>query len=172
MDLPHGARLQVGAAPHVTWADLPLSRTWASGPDARSPGPWGLLSLSGTLSFAACYASLFWPDLIVFDDQIYLRERYSRINHREWLDQNLTLEQVQRVINHTHLHDLFFNDPHRDSVDPAVVDYIGTALAACWQAGIASRLPGRPISVLYEPGPDGDGMDMPSITLWQHARLP
>lgn len=84
-------------------------------------GPQGAeISLIDYVGFVATpdllfgFASLFWPDLIVYQGLRFLASGFSPALYEQWRGKGLDSREIQRVMNHVHVSTLFQNQQISD----------------------------------------------------------
>lgn len=99
---------------------------------------------------AAAFATLFWPEFLVHDDRIFLKERFSSAQYAALLDQGLSGSEAQALMNHVHIDDLLgYND---DAADLETATHLAEVLAQAWAAKIQLDYPGSAARVEIDPG--------------------
>jgi hypothetical protein len=127
---------------------------------------WNFLDFKGSMELGYAFASMFWPELIEFQDGIFVAEQFSQDSFNQWmqsLDGSLT--KVEAVMNHVHVNDLFMNAPTDDNLPPSVKKTFATALAGCWRAAAAAQFQHLPIQVKCDTDIDPDVHDY-EVTLF------
>ncbi len=98
---------------------------------------------------------ILWPEFVEVEQYILRRqaiptdwERFKReASAANWSDR-----EVEYVINHTHISDLFLNDPDIDEVDTLVLDEIAKVVAELWRCRLKNLFPLKEFSVGVEEG--------------------
>jgi len=110
------------------------------------------------------YALLFWPDFVIYDDCVFLREPDAQ-NYQNWMQcSNGDKTRVEGVMNHRHITDMFCNS----AVDPTkdMVVHIGRLLKDMWSCRLKRDFPERRIRVEFYDDDSDDLMDY-QITVYQ-----
>ena len=131
------------------------------------PGFWQYLNIVAHEEMAAAFATLFWPEFIEVEGCVLLREHYEAANFASWKD---TLkgdrQQIEAMINHVHLCDLFLNNNPLGGSHPRVLAYLGQTLARSWPHALQETFPEKHFVVDYDEDPDWNYYG-PEITFWQ-----
>lgn len=99
-----------------------------------------LLERFGNFGDAICYSELIWPRFVSHENGLFLAEKFDISNFNDWLESlNGNLTEVQRVMNHVHLLDLFDEDGHPANEDQLI--YFGTLLKQTWNAKARTEFP-------------------------------
>ena len=119
------------------------------------------LGCIGRYDHAIAYAALFWPEFVVHDECIFFDVPEER-NYREWMENlNGDRTQVEQMLNHRHIADLFYNSEFKPSDE--VLKYIGQLLFEMWTCKLKRDFPQAKIQVaLY-----GDESGDPQITFFR-----
>jgi len=100
---------------------------------------WNWLSIASDIAVAAAFGKLFWPDFVVHEGGIFLREIFSEETYNEWKAQpGITTRDIERVMNHVHIYDLFMNSKGR-MPDEGAVFYLAALLAKLWSLRAAEE---------------------------------
>jgi hypothetical protein len=118
------------------------------------------ISVLKKFELAAAFVKLYWPDFNEVDGSIFLAEQYSEANYRAWRERGVARDQVESVINHCHVYDLFLN-ADRDQVDPVVFETIGKTLQKTWACALSDAFPNRTFTFSFATEPDAYG---PTLT--------
>jgi hypothetical protein len=112
------------------------------------------------VDLALCMIDVLWPDFIVRENLI-LREANIPQDWEKFVSEarsaNWTSSDIEYVVNHIHVSDLFLNDPDRDRVDLKVYQYIANVIAEMWKCRLHILYPDRQFSVTvndYEIAPE------------------
>lgn len=94
-----------------------------------------------SIAQAVAVSSLMFPDYIEVQNCIILRDKYDHDNFIEWWDNlNGDAREVEKVINHTHLWELF--DPVEE-IENQALEMLARQMAICWRVKAESEFPGR-----------------------------
>jgi hypothetical protein len=121
----------------------------------------------GNFSLAVGYASVFWPEFVLFDGYI-LREGFSEESLKGFAQRpGATRESVEWVMNHLHLADI-----HSVGSEDATKDKIlllGNLLKEIYETKLAQKWPDRPCSVEFHiPDDEEDFMEY-QLSFWQKS---
>src|SRR5207248_3637026 len=115
MEIPESMRAELG-----TWKN-------GAGIDLES---W--VGCAGSLGLAIGYATIFWPEFVLFDGYI-LRKGFSEGSLRGFEQQpNINRKAVEWVMNHLHILDLHARGREEASADKIIA--LGSVLAEIYSA--------------------------------------
>jgi hypothetical protein len=122
---------------------------------------WDFLNYRGGLHMAVAFGALFWPQFVEHEGCVFLSERFSVEAYEQWSAELPTRRDLEQMINHVHLWDLFafFTDQSGDDA----FEQLGLLLAKTWRCALADRFPDRDFEVSFV----SDGGYGPELSLWQ-----
>ncbi|HEX2972895.1 MAG TPA: hypothetical protein VHP11_11210 [Tepidisphaeraceae bacterium] len=122
------------------------------------------LDCIGRYDHAVAYAALFWPDFVLHDDCIFIDAPDAQ-NYENWMRQcGGDRRQVEAVINHRHIVDLFTNSEFEPTKQ--LVIHVRRLLEDMWSCKLRREFPDRHFVVeCYGDGSD-DLLDY-QITVFQ-----
>lgn len=125
----------------------------------------GWVGCEGNFSLAVGYATIFWPEFVLFDGYI-LRAGFPESSLRGFEQQHgANRRSVELVMNHVHIADLQFFGCEDASKDKILA--LGKTLAEIYQAKLQWKFPDRPCTVeLYVPDDEDDLMEY-QLSFWQ-----
>jgi len=127
---------------------------------------WNFLDYKGSMELGYAFASLFWPELIQYEDGIFVAEQFGEDSFNQWMESlDGSLTKVEAVMNHVHVNDLFMNAPTDDNLPSSVKKRFAASLAGCWRAAGASQFPHLPIQIECDTDTDPDVHDY-EVTLF------
>jgi hypothetical protein len=123
--------------------------------------PAHTLYLRGDLELAAAFGELFVPEFVEVDGCVIRADQYEAENFAEWRRTHERRE-VEAVLNHLHIWDLFRSDHRADDV--ALMQHVGQTILRCWEWALAARFPEKRFEMSF--GAEDDGTDV-EISFWQ-----
>ncbi|WP_189089804.1 hypothetical protein [Deinococcus ruber] len=122
-----------------------------------------LLYPDGNLDLSVAFAQLFWPTFMEIDGCVLRKERYSPDNFQSWMQStNRDRRQVESLLNHLHVYDLFRDDKEYSL---EVYEYVAKILCRTWQVALSEQFPDKQFIFHYVTEPDDYG---PIIYFWQY----
>ena len=123
---------------------MPAFRRWSRGIHGEQV-PERYRAATARVDQALLAASFFWPEFVGVDGLILNtdhlpddRKGYvSDLRAQGWTD-----SQIEYVVNHVHLLDVFLDDPDRDAIGSEAYLALARALAEMWAARLAQAYPG------------------------------
>ncbi|THF67964.1 hypothetical protein E7T06_18610 [Deinococcus sp. Arct2-2] len=120
------------------------------------------LNKKGNRDLAVAFASLFWPQFIEVDGCILRAENYDPVSFQNWMKSTEgNRSQVESVLNHLHVYDLFQDDLEHPL---EVYEYLAQILHRTWQAALTEQFPDKKFKFHYATEPDDYG---PTLYFWQ-----
>ncbi|ALA20339.1 MULTISPECIES: hypothetical protein [unclassified Chelatococcus] len=106
---------------------------------------------------------LLFPRFVEFNGGVFLEMKFKEASFFEWMAKLKRLPDVERILNHVHIHDLFSN-----STDAPEESYMAVAelLAATWRQALGTCFPDQSFVVEVSADPDGD----PVVTFAQSGQ--
>src|SRR5688572_2080339 len=104
-------------------------QSWAKG--IQSPRPFSLfdyVSCVGNADSFFGFAELFYPTLIDHNGHQFLASKFSREAYDLWVAQNTSPIEIQRVMNHVHVHTIMQQQDASDEL----ADEVARVLAKIW----------------------------------------
>jgi hypothetical protein len=127
-----------------TAADLPAFQRW-SGQFTPPMDTHDYIVHNIDVTTAAILSDLFFPRLILVRDCILLADKYEESNFEEWWTSlEGRTENIERVINHVHLWDLFEPD---GPAEEQALDMLAQRMASIWKFEADQQFPDRRIVV-------------------------
>jgi hypothetical protein len=134
--------------------------------DKRIITPWAWMGIIGRFDHAIGYSAIFWPDFVLVDDCIFVEAPSAELYERWMSQQNRNRMEVEAVINHRHIVELFPRSgfvPARD-----VIAHLGVLLKDMWSCKLVRDFPGRHVTVNVYGSESADLVDH-QITVFQEA---
>ena len=119
---------------------------------------WDCVGLLFDVQQAAALLSLFWPEFVVRDGLVFLKQMNPKSFSTGVLN-GLNTVQAQRSANHVYVFDSLSN---RDGVGSEIFSFVGDALAQAWQAKVDREFPELKVTVNIFDDEYG-----PALELWQ-----
>ena len=108
------------------------------------------ITANGDVQLAIGYTKVFWPDFIEYDGCIFFKDHFSIENYESWVQAESIKNygQVERVINHFHILDLFSLDKQKVITYPQV-KYLGGILQSIYGNKLRADFPKRKFEVFF-----------------------
>jgi hypothetical protein len=105
-------------------------------------------------ALAAAFSDLFWPTFVEFRGCVLLQHRYEPVNFERWWEATGgDARQVESVLNHTHIWDLFEGNEVADEAEALFAE----TLAKTWRAALREQFPKREMTVYVTNSEDDYG---------------
>ena len=131
------------------------------------------ISYEGNVQFLIAYSQIFWPDFIEFESCIFLRNRFDFTNYENWkkTDYIINFAQIESVLNHIHILDLFATDDKRDEVNYQQILFIGNTLCEIYSAKLKNEFPEKKFIFEFNGDENDLALDEYEITFYQENNL-
>ncbi|MFT0211502.1 hypothetical protein VQ643_02665 [Pseudomonas sp. F1_0610] len=112
----------------------------------------------GSMSLAIAYAELFCPTFIEHEGCVLHQQQLNIENFNSWKTASSVTyySQIEAVINHVHILDLFPRDDIQENITYLQIAHLGKALQRCYQAHLQLAFPDREFDVFF----NGDEPDL------------
>jgi hypothetical protein len=125
-------------------------------------------SNEGNIKLAIGYSFIFWPDFIEHNDCVFIKEGFAVANFENWVRTEYIKQfaQIEKVINHFHIIDLFSSEESRNQISFAQIKYLGEKLCSIYAVKLKSDFPNRQFKVLFN-GNEKLELDEYELTFYQ-----
>lgn len=127
----------------------------------------------GSMSLAIAYSFLFWPEFIEHDGCVILKNRFDTNNFEDWKKTVYvkTYGQIESVLNHIHILDLFGTDEKRNEIGYEQIRFLGNRICAFYAAKLNIEFPGREFVFSFNGDEVLEAFDEYELTFYQKANL-
>jgi hypothetical protein len=128
----------------------------------------GLLSCIARPDHAIAYATIFWPDFVLYDDCVFFQKPPDLKSYQDWMaryDSDKT--NVEGVMNHCHIADIFYNSEVQ--LTKEIILHLGRIFKDMWQCKLQRDFPERRIKVEFY-NDDSDDLRDYQITVFQERK--
>lgn len=97
----------------------------------------------GNIKLAIGYSILFWPAFIEYNDCIILKNHFDIDNFENWKNAEYvsSYSQIESVLNHIHILDLFGTDERKDEVNYEQIVFLGNQICNIYAAKLKLEYP-------------------------------
>ncbi len=99
---------------------------------------------------ALCLIDWLWPEFVEVDGLV-LRKKAMPKDWNEYLRQasekDLPSRNIEYLINHLHVSDIFWNDPDRQNISGDVYAFLANTMADMWRSRLTELFPHKKFSV-------------------------
>ena len=108
-------------------------------------------SMEGNIKLSIGYLSLFWTDFIEYDDCVLFKKHFSIDNFLHWSNAESVeyFAQIESVINHIHIIDLFSDENKRKEISVDQIKYIGNKMCEIYLVKLKSDFPDRQFIIRF-----------------------
>ncbi len=101
-------------------------------------------SFEGNIKLAIGYSLMFWPDFMEHNGCVFTKDGFSISNFNDWTGATYIKKfaQIERVLNHIHIMDLFSGD-ERNKINFDQIKYLGEKLCKIYAVKLKSDFPNR-----------------------------
>lgn len=122
----------------------------------------------GNMKLAIGYSTIFWPEFLVHDDCVFLKSHFSLSNFNNWKETSYieNYSQIEYVINHTHILDLFTSDK-QDDITLDQIKYLGHILKEVYETKLKVQFPDRKFVVQFNGDEDCESLIHYEVAFYQ-----
>lgn len=126
------------------------------------------IACEGNIRLAIGYSVIFWPAFIEFNDCVFIKSNFSIDNYEEWTksDSVENYKQIEGIINHIHILDLFAWEKQED-INYDQVIYLGNILKNIYYLKLRADFPERQIMVTFNDDLKTDDLIDYQLTFYQ-----
>ena len=121
------------------------------------------IAIEGNIKLAIGYSSIFWPDFIEHENCVFLKSHFSIANYNEWknVDYIEYFSQIEYVLNHIHILDLFAEEQGKQSeISKDQIIYLGIVLREIYETKLRTQFKDKTFIVTFNGNEDpGDLTD-------------
>ncbi|WNW12258.1 hypothetical protein RRX38_14265 [Pseudomonas sp. DTU_2021_1001937_2_SI_NGA_ILE_001] len=109
------------------------------------------------------FCKLLFPDFILVMDSVFLEQKYDQKNWEQWKKSlNNNRQLIEKTINHTHLYDIFEENP--EDIEDAIFKQIAERVLLSWTLILKKQFPDRDFHVEISDSEQDYG---PTVTSYQ-----
>lgn len=128
----------------------PAYQRWCAHAPLESRNVASYMAYLARVDHLLCYLTIFYPTFVIVDDLI-LRADAVPDNWDEFMRQARVARwlprEIEYVINHLHVTDIFLNDPDRDAIPIEVYGFLADVIADLWRKRLQDAFPQRRFEV-------------------------
>jgi hypothetical protein len=129
----------------------PAFQRWNDKVPVTQVDDWiGYRAYTARVDQALCFIDRLWPEFVEVEGLV-LRKNAIPKDWNEYVRQarekNLTSRNIEYLINHLHVSDMFLNDPDRDNVNGVVYTFLANTMADMWRSRLTESFPHKRFSV-------------------------
>jgi hypothetical protein len=127
----------------------------------------------GNVKHAIGYSILFWPEFVEHEDCVFLENHFNKGNFENWKNSGYVenYAQIEAVLNHIHILDLFGTDEKKDEVNYEQILFLGDRLLKMLSAKLKVEYPGRKFIFKFNGDEKLIAFDEYEITFYQEMNL-
>ena len=110
------------------------------------------IAIEGNIKLALGYSFIFWPDFMEHENSVFLKSHFSIENYNEWkkVDYVEYFSQIESVINHIHILDLFAEvEGKQREVSKDQIIYLGNVLREIYATKLKSQFQDKKFVVTF-----------------------
>lgn len=112
---------------------------------------------------ALIFSKLLFPNFVEVDGCVLLEDRFDLENFSRWMkEMEGATASVERVLNHTHIYDIFGGCKY--DVSDSIFEQLGKVIAFSWGVALKKSFPTRSFCVSFSFSEADYG---PVVTFWQ-----
>ena len=147
---------------------IPELRVWRDlNSESFSINAWTMAS--GNIKLAIGYSFLYSPDFIEYEGCVFLKDHFNVPNFEDWklAEYVFNYAQIESVINHIHIPDLFPMDNEDINIDQ--IRYLGTKLCEIYSAKLKLEFPNKIFTVSFNGNEELEDLLDYELTFYQEA---
>ncbi|MFI5131559.1 MAG: hypothetical protein ACHQFX_16270 [Chitinophagales bacterium] len=108
------------------------------------------IAIEGNIKLAIGYSSIYWPDFIEYEDCVFLKSHFSLDGFNQWrnVDYVKYFSQIEYVINHIHILDLFAPENQQEITKDQII-YLGEILREIYETKLTAQFENRQFTVTF-----------------------
>lgn len=125
-------------------------------------------SIEGNMNLAIGFSFIFWPDFIEHNDCVFIKNHFSISNFDNWTKTACVnnYAQIESVMNHIHILDLFSREEIRNIITIDQVKFLGKKICEMYSVKLKSDFPERQFTFTFNCDKDLE-LDEYEITFYQ-----
>lgn len=125
----------------------------------------GFIDCDGRYDHAIGYATIFWPDFVIYEGCIFVRPP-DDANFRQWKEVfKGDLSETEKMINHRHIMDIFLNSAYPPTRE--ILRHLGKVLKSMWECRIQRDFPEKRVVVEFFEDDNASLVDGYILTVYQ-----
>ncbi len=127
----------------------------------------------GNVKFTIAYSILFWPEFIEIDECVIYKNRFDIDNFENWKNTEYikNYAQIESVLNHIHILDLFATDEKKDEVNYEQILFLGNKICEMYLAKLQLEFPEKEFVFEFNGNEKLVAFDEYEITFYQKKNL-
>jgi hypothetical protein len=128
---------------------IPEIKDWQN-QDRQDFGVEDWIAIEGNVKLAIGYSLIFWPDFIEHEDCVFLKSHFSLDGFNNWknVDYVKYFSQIEYVINHVHILDIFANEKQAEVTRDQII-YLGEILRDMYESKLNNQFKERTFCVTF-----------------------
>lgn len=110
----------------------------------------GYQAYTARVDQALCLIDWLWPEFVEVEGLV-LRKKAMPKDWNEYVRQaredNWTSHNIEYIVNHLHVSDIFWNDPDRQNISGEVYVFLAEVIADMWRCRLTELFPHKKFSV-------------------------
>ena len=110
------------------------------------------IAIEGNIKLAIGYSFIFWPDLIEYENCVFLKSHFSIETYNQWkkVDYVEYFSQIEYVLNHIHILDLFAEEEGKQrEVSKDQIIYLGNVLREIYETKLRAQFKDKAFVVTF-----------------------
>ena len=126
------------------------------------------IAIEGNIKLAIGYSIVFWPTFLEHDECVFIKSHFSPENFNEWLNVEYVdnYGQIEAVINHLHIMDLFTGERHNEITNEQII-YLGNILREIYEVKLKAEFPTRNFVVTFNGNDENQDLIDYQLTFYQ-----
>jgi hypothetical protein len=127
----------------------------------------------GNIKFAIAYSILFFPEFIEYDGCVIQKKGFDIQNFENWKNTEYinNYSQIESVLNHIHILDLFGTDEKRDEINYDQIVFLGNQICEIYSAKLKFDFPEKTFVFKFNGNEKFEATDEYELTFYQEKNL-
>lgn len=118
---------------------------------------WSYLNMKANLDIALAFAKFFCPDVVIFENCFFLKDRFFMDNYVAWKNELNDKTTIEKMMNLYSVRDFFHLNDCGDDFYSQKIEALAISLQYFWNLSFLDRFPDRKIAVeIIDEGADDD----------------
>lgn len=127
----------------------------------------------GNIKTLIAYSFILWPSFIEYDGCVIFKDRLNIGNFENWKNTEYVKNyaQIESVLNHIHILDLFGTDEKRDEISYDQIVFLGEKLCEIYSAKLKVDYPEKKFTFSFNGNEKLEAFDEYEITFYQEENV-
>lgn len=125
-------------------------QNWMSKWNNPSLGLWDYAAYNSNPDLLLSIISILYPNTIEYENCIILEKSFDKENFASWKKESYTNTQIECVLNHLHIYDLFNNQEEGEEEHCLEnLEYLGKIIIKFWKVALTDKYPNKTFEFVF-----------------------